>query len=140
MTDKEKLSAQSYVPMDAGFLVNDDKDIRIKEDATVLVDNSVQKVTDDKSEFSYDDWMDAVASYREKQKGTKKVAAEQSATTNVSADNKKLKVQGVSKQYDARVYRPSYRRTAEGFKRYLKSMDKAMACNVTETKESTEKK
>ena len=50
-----------------------------------------------------------------------------------------LKVAGVSKKYDSRVFRPSYRRTAEGFQRYLKSMDKAMACDVTVIKETIEK-
>ena len=143
MTDQEKLNAVSYEQMDAGFQVKDNQDISIHEEATVSVNNGTDEIYD--KEYTQDDWIAAVNAYYDKNNGAKATAVfqkpvkrEKVAVTPLR--NKVLKINGVSKEYDTREFRPSYRRTAEGFKRYIKSMDKAMACDLTSVKETTTKK
>ena len=142
MTDQEKLNAVSYEQMDAGFRVKGDQDVNIKEDATINVNNGVEKVYD--KEYTLDDWSAAVNAYYDKNNSAKAAAAAASAApklvTRILTPKKVLNISGVSKEYDTKKFRPSYRRTAEGFKRYIKSMDKAMACDLTSVKETTTKK
>lgn len=148
MTDQDKLNAASYEQMDAGFQVKDGQDISIKQDATISVDDTqINKITDGHDTFSISNWEAAVAAYYDKKNnGTKTAAAASPATPKLSkrilmpTNKKVLNISGVSEEYDTRTFRPSYRRTAEGFNRYIKAMDKAMACDLTSVKETTTKK
>lgn len=119
MTDREKLSAASYEKMHSGFLVKDEKDVDKgpKTDISIKPDENTAKI-------DMKQWEKAVkncASF------TRRNAAGDGQAT--------VRIVDVSEKEASRVYKPSYRRTAEGFNRYIKALDGSMGNNLASLKE-----
>ena len=146
MTDKEKLAAPSYEKMPSGFIVKDDKDMDMgpRQSITIEPDKHASKV-------DMANWEKAVNLCTPASKAaTPKAATPKAAATQTASKQKQIipimkslgvpsrppiHIAGASEKDASRVYRPSYRRTDEGFNRYIKALDGSMGNNLSSLKE-----
>ncbi len=119
MTDKEKLSSVSYQKMHSGFLVKDEKDMDNgpKTEVSINPDPQTERI-------DMDIWEKAAKNCAS---ATRKDTGETGKST--------VRIANVSEKEASRVYKPSYRRTAEGFNRYIKALDGSMGNNLASLKE-----
>lgn len=141
MTDQQKLTAASYEEMHSGFRVKAGKDVRFTEkptkvEATLGPDSKKADPDVDK-----DQWMAAVESLGQGRKDTSKKTATKRATgTKLATDTKfattptalkeDYRMNGKANVPEGRTFQPSSRRTTDGFKRYIKTLDAAMGCSL----------
>lgn len=126
MTDDEKLSAPSYENMVSGFKVGSAEDFNFGKEKESPVDN-VEPIID---AINMDKWKKAAA----------ELAAAESATPpepkviialKLFNQGGRPKITGVTERQANRPYRPSHRRTPDGFGRYVKAMDGMMSNNLS---------
>ena len=141
MTDQQKLTAASYEEMHSGFRVKAGKDVRFTEkptkvEATLGPDSKKADPDVDK-----DQWMAAVESLGQGRKDTSKKTATKRATGTKRATDTKFattptalkedyRMNGKANVPEGRTFQPSSRRTTDGFKRYIKTLDAAMGCSL----------
>lgn len=135
MTDQDKLTAKSFVDMNSGFRVKAGKDVAFCEKPQP-VSSAPEYVP---VEFDEAAWKNAIAQCNKTQKST--TATKTLAKTIVPTPKKTgtstkkvvvedLRMNGKGNVPAGRRYRPSSRRTDEGFRRYIKELDAAMGYSL----------
>ena len=140
MTDQDKLSAPSYTPMHSGFAVRGDDDTSALKPTGV--DESVELKIDGDGTVDLEAWKNAISGSTKATKAkanavvtgpSAKSPKDPTLPQKITASVVKTHGKGIP-----RVYRPSGRRTADGFNRYIQELNASMCFNVKEKIEEVE--
>ncbi len=128
MLDLEKLSSPSYVDMVSGFKVQGDASAP-QPPSTIIAEHTEREADN----INLQQWKDAAARYTSGAKPEGESGMTLIRTQGLFSREKLIRprIPGAERADANRTYKPAYRKSTEGFNRYIKAMDSAMNNNLS---------